>query len=301
MVNYIKNKKLRRLLKRMFITGIVILVLIVILVIVANLLKTSYRKLYKVSDELVLEQSYNTIFNEIDINTKMTDIDIKHSIDNTIKIITYGEKDYIKLNEKNNKLFIDIDKKSLINFNFYSCISKIELYLPNNYDKVIRINNEFGNINIDEFNNLTLDIKQKIGNLSINSLDFIKTENKNSNIKIDKVVKARLSNKNGKISVKEVNDIVIDNINGNVTIENLNEYLKINLDSGNIKIDSIKLIKDSNINLRYGNVIINKIEDINIKAKTDRGTKEIKNNNKKSDIKLEIYNKSGDIKVNQEG
>lgn len=298
MVNYIKNKKLRRLLKRMFIAGIVILVLIVILIIIASLLKTSYRKLYKLSDEVVLEQSYNTIFNEISINTKMTDIDIKPSIDNAIKVITYGEKDYIKLNEKNNKLFIDIKNKNLILFKFYSYISKIELYIPSNYDKVIRINNEFGNINIGEFNNLTLDIKQKIGNLSIDSLDFVKVENKNSNIKIDKVVKARLSNKNGKITVKEVDDLVVDNENGNVIIENLNEYLKLNLDLGNIKIDSINLTKDSNINLRYGNVIINKIEDIKVDAKTDRGKKEVKNNNKKSDIKLEIYNKSGDIKVN---
>ena len=298
MVNYIKSKKLRRLLKRMFIASIIILVLIVVLVIVANLLKTSYRKLYKVSGEVVLEQSYNTFFNEIDINTKMTDIEIKHSTDNTIKVITYGEKDYINLNEKNNKLFIDINNKSLISLNFYSCISKIELYIPNNYNKVIRINSEFGNIDIGEFNNLTLDIKQKIGNLSISSLDFIKTESKNSNIKIDKVVKARLSNKNGKISVKEVNDLVIDHVNGNVTIENLNEYLKLDVDSGNIKIESINLIKNSDINLRYGNVIINKIEDINVKARTDRGKKEVKNNNKKSDIKLEIHNKSGDIKVN---
>ena len=131
MVNYIKNKKLRRLLKRMFIAGIVILVLIVILVIVANLLKTSYRKLYNVSDEVVSEQSYNTFFNEININTKMTDIYIKESTDNTFKVITYGEKDYIKLEEKNNKLFVDIENKNLISLEFYSCISKIELYLNN--------------------------------------------------------------------------------------------------------------------------------------------------------------------------
>ena len=298
MVNYIKSKKLRRLLKRMFIVGIIILILIVILVIVANLLKTSYRNLYKVSDELVLEQTYDTVINEININTKMTDIDIKHSTDDTIKVITYGEKDYIKLNERNNKLSIDIDNKSLISFKFYSYISKVELYIPSNYNRLIRINNEFGNINIGEFDNLTLDVKQKIGNLSINSLDFIKTENKNGNIKIDRVVKARLSNKNGKIIIKEVDDLVIDNVNGNVTIENLNEYLKINLDSGNIKIDSINLTKDSIINLRYGNVIINEIKDINVDAKTDRGKKEVKNNNNKSDIKLKIHNKSGDIKVN---
>lgn len=298
MVNYIKNKKLRRLLKRMSIAGIVILVLIVMLVIVANLLKTSYRSIYKVGEEKVLEQSYNTTFNEININTKMTDIDIKHSTDNTIKVITYGEKDYIKLNEKNNKLFIDIDNKSLISLNFYSCISKIELYIPSNYNKVICINNEFGNIDIDEFNNLILDVKQKIGNLSINNLDFVKVESKNTNIELAKANIARLSNKNGRISVEEVNDLVIDNINGNVTIENLNEYLKLDVDSGNIKIDSIKLIKDSNINLRYGSVIINKIEDIYVDAKIDRGKKEVKNNNKKANIKLEVYNKSGDIKVN---
>lgn len=298
MVNYIKNKKLRRFLKRLFILGIIILVLIFILVVIANFLKTSYRKLYKVSEQVVLEESYNTIFSEININTKMTDIDIKHSTDNTIKVITYGERDYIKPSEKNNKLFIDINTKNLISLDFYSCISKIELYIPSNYNKVIRINSEFGNIDIDEFNNVSLDIKQKIGNLSISSLDFIKTENKNSNIKIDKVVKARLSNKNGKISVKEVDDLVIDNVNGNITIENLNEYLKLDVDSGNVKIDVIKLTKDSNINLRYGNVIINKIEDIYVDAKTDRGKKEVKNNNKESDIKLEIYNKSGDIKVN---
>ena len=298
MVNYIKNKKIRRLLKRMFIAGIVILVLIVILVVVANLLKTSYRKFYKVNNEMIQEQSYNTFFNEININTKMTDIEIKQSNDNTFKVITYGEKDYIKLDENNNKLFIDTNNKNLISLDFYSCISKIKLYVPSNYNEIIRINNEFGNIDIEEFNDLTLDVKQKVGNLFSKNTNFIRVESKNVNIELEKANIARISNKNGKINIKEVNDLVIDSVNGNVTIENLNEYLKINLDSGNIKIDSINLNKDSDINLRYGNVIINKIEDINIKAKTDRGKKEVKNNNKKSDIKLEIYNKSGNIKVN---
>ena len=60
----------------------------------------------------------------------------------------------------------------------------------------------------------------------------------------------------------------------------------------------MELIKDSDIDLRYGNVIINKMENININAKTDRGKKEIKNNNSESDIELKIYNKSGNINVN---
>ena len=115
MFKHIKNKKLR-----IFIIVMIILFILGIITYYAlNNLKTRYRNFYEVGEELVLKNTYTNIFNEIDIETKMTDIYIKNSNDNTIKVIVYGEKDYIDVKEMNNKLYIDIKEKNFIAFDFY--------------------------------------------------------------------------------------------------------------------------------------------------------------------------------------
>lgn len=298
MLKYIKNKKLRRLIKKMFIASIIILVLIVVLVIVASLLRTSYRKLYKVGENKTFEKSYNILFNEINIDTKMTDIYIKESTDNIVKIITYGEEKYIDVKEKNNKLFITINDKNLIGLDLYSCISKIELHLPSNYNKVIRINSNFGNIKINKFIDATLNINNKFGDISVDEIHYIKIKSKEGNINIDTLNIARIDNKNGDIKLNTVSDLEIQQKYGNLTIENVEKYLNLDVESGNIKINNIVLEKDSYIDSKYSDVKISSINDIYVDAKTDHGKIKVSKNDKESKIKLKIRNYNGDIKVN---
>ena len=294
MFKIIKNKKLRR-----FIIISLILILIgFIIAFVIGRLKDNYRSFYKTNDELVLEKTYTTIFSEININTKMTDIYIKKSEDNNIKLLVYGEKEYITFNEKNNKLFIDIKEKNFIAFDFYSCISKIELYLPEYYSNLIRLDSGFGNIEIDEFINLTLYVDQEYGNFLSHGVDFAKVTNDFGNVELKYATKARVSAESGNIKIGNVSNLELENEYGNIEIENIDEYLKLNNESGDIKINNMSLEKDSYIESKYGNIKINNINDVYISAKSDHGKVKIKNNNKKSDILLKVHNRSGDININ---
>lgn len=293
MFKIIKNKKLR-----VFIIILLILIIIgIIIYFIINSLKSNYRSFYKVGDELILEEVYNTVFNEIDIETKMSDINIKESTDNTVKIAIYGEKDYINIKEKNNKLFIDVNKKNFIAFDFYKYISKIELYLPINYSNVIRIDNEFGNIEVDDFENVVLYVEKEYGDIRVLNGDFIKIYNDNGNIDLEKVNKVRIENSSGDISIGNVNDVVIENEYGDISIESVYEYLGLINESGDIKIDNIILEKDSSIKTEYGDVEVGTISDIYVDAKTENGKVKIENNYKDSEITLKIHNESGDIKV----
>ena len=293
MFKIIKNKKLR-----IFIIVNLILILIAfIIVFIFNRLKDNYRSLYKTNDELVTEEVYYNIFNELDIETKMTDIYIKQNTENNIKVIVYGEKDYIKLSEKNNKLFIDINPKNIIAFDFYKCISKIELYLPVGYSNLIRIVNEFGNIEIENFENATFDIEQEYGNFIGNNVSFVKLVNGYGDVDIKKSIKTRVDAKHGDVTIGDANDLIVENEFGDIIVENVFEHLKLYTENGDIKVNNLVLEKDSFIDANYGDIIIGKTNEIYINAKTDRGKKKINNNYKKADIILKIHNKDGNINV----
>lgn len=293
MLKIIKNKKLR-----MFIIIFIVLVILsAITIFVLNQLKDNYRSLYEVGEELVLEQNFYTMFDEIDIETKMTDIYIKNSMDNSAKLVVYGEKDYIKFTEKNNKLFIDINPKNFIALDLYSYISKIELYLPTGYEKLIRIESEFGNIELDEFISSTFDIRQDYGNLLSKGVDFLKIYNTYGNIDILSGKMLRVYADYGSVKVGTVEDLVIENNYGDIDVESISKYLNIENDSGDININNISLEKDSSISNNYGDINLGMTNEIKITAKTDRGNVNIQNNYKKSEISLKIHNKDGDINV----
>lgn len=294
MFKMIKNRKLR-----IFIIILLILVILsIIIAFIVSKVKSNYRSFYKTNDKLVLEQSYNMVFNEIDINTKMTDIYIKKSDDNNTKVLIYGEEDYIKIDEKNNKLFINIKDKNFIAFDFYSYISKIELYLPSYYSNLIRITSKYGDVETDEFTDLTLYANQQYGNFLSKGIDFIKINNKSGNVELMNATKARISSRIKNIKIGSVDDLEIENKYGDIKIDNIGTYLKINNESGNIDINNIILEKDSYIETKYGNININNVRNTYISAKSDHGKVVVENNDKKSDLLLKVHNKSGDININ---
>lgn len=293
MFKIIKNKKLR--------IFIIIMIILFILGIISshvlNNLKSRYRNFYEVGNELVLEQTYNTVFNKINIETKMSDIEIKHSIDNNVKVIVYGENDYVNLTEKNNKLYIDIKEKNFIAFDFYKYISKIEIYLPMWYENLIRIDNEFGDIKIDEFNNSNLDIEQEYGNILSMGVDFIKVENNYGDVELTKANKARVTAKSGDVKVGVVKNLEVINEYGDIEIQTITEYLKLNNNMGDININKLEIEENSFINIKYGDIKIDSINEIYVAAKTEHGDIDIKTNYKEAETVLKIHNDMGDIEI----
>lgn len=293
-----KISNLKKKLKIFAIVLMVLVVLSVIILFIVNGLKSKIRNFYELSEEIVINETYNTNFNRVTIKSTLSDIYIKNSLDNTSKIVVYGNSDLVSYNTNNNKLFINIKSKSCIGLCFKNQVSKIEVYLPGDYNKVIDIINEHGNIEIEKFENASFDIEEEYGNVLLEYSKFAKIDNEHGNIVLNNSKIARLNTSYGNIDINEVDDIEAESEHGNINIEKINNYLDLSNEYGNVKIKQSVLDKDSFIDVEYGDIKIYSISDVYIDAKTDLGDVKIKNNNKQSDIILKIRSDCGDIKIN---
>ena len=254
---------------------------------------------HKVSNELVFNQEYETIFDTIKIDSKSSDIEIKEGNESKVKVVIYGDKDETNVEIVNNKLNIKSNEKKCIGFCFNMTIAKIEVYLPNGYSGNINIENNYGDVNIGNFDNLILDAKLDAGDIKVDSLKSGKIKNSYGDIKILGYSKElEIDQDCGDVEVSEVDRIKLENNYGDIDIGKVNEYLQIKEDCGDVKIDSLNLKENSSIHNSYGDIKIGSTNEIYINAKTSLGDTKINNNYQKSYVTLTIDNSCGDIRVN---
>ena len=254
---------------------------------------------HKVSNELVFNQEYETIFDTIKIDSKSSDIEIKEGNESKVKVVIYGDKDETNVEVVNNKLNIKSNEKKCIGFCFNMTIAKIEVYLPNGYSGNINIENNYGDVNIGNFDNLILDATLDTGDIKVDSLKSGKIKNSYGDIKILGYSKElEIDQDCGDVEVSEVDRIKLENNYGDINIGKVNEYLQIKEDCGDVKIDSLNLKENSSIHNSYGDIKIGSTNEIYINAKTSLGDTKINNNYQKSDVTLTIDNSCGDIRIN---
>ena len=254
---------------------------------------------HKVSNELVFNQEYETIFDTIKIDSKSSDIEIKEGNESKVKVVIYGDKDETNVEIVNNKLNIKSNEKKCIGFCFNMTIAKIEVYLPNGYSGNINIENNYGDVNIGNFDNLILDATLDAGDIKVDSLKSGKIKNSYGDIKILGYSKElEIDQDCGDVEVSEVDRIKLENNYGDIDIGKVNEYLQIKEDCGDVKIDSLNLKENSSIHNSYGDIKIGSTNEIYINAKTSLGDTKINNNYQKSYVTLTIDNSCGDIRVN---
>lgn len=254
---------------------------------------------HKVSNELVFNQEYEAIFDIIKIDSKSSDIEIKEGNESKVKVVIYGDKDETNVEVVNNKLNIKSNEKKCIGFCFNMTIAKIEVYLPSSYSGNINIENNYGDVNIGNFDNLILDAKLDAGDIKVDSLKSGKIKNSYGDIKILGYSKElEIDQDCGDVEVSEVDRIKLENNYGDIDIGKVNEYLQIKEDCGDVKIDSLNLKENSSIHNSYGDIKIGSTNEIYINAKTSLGDTKINNNYQKSDVTLTIDNSCGDIRIN---
>ena len=254
---------------------------------------------HKVSNELVFNQEYEAIFDIIKIDSKSSDIEIKEGNESKVKVVIYGDKDETNVEVVNNKLNIKSNEKKCIGFCFNMTIAKIEVYLPSSYSGNINIENNYGDVNIGNFDNLILDAKLDAGDIKVDSLKSGKIKNSYGDIKILGYSKElEIDQDCGDVEVSEVDRIKLENNYGDIDIGKVNEYLQIKEDCGDVKIDSLNLKENSSIHNSYGDIKIGSTNEIYINAKTSLGDTKINNNYQKSYVTLTIDNSCGDIRVN---
>ena len=253
---------------------------------------------YKVSDELVVDEEYNNNFDEINITSDASNIEVKETSGEKIRVVIYGDKDKTEVEEKNNELRIISKHKKGSWFAFRNKIAKIEVYIPKDYDKNIIINNKYGDIDVEEFSKANIEINEDCGDVDVIGGNKVDITNKYGDIKLEKAKEANIKQSAGAVKVESVDDIVVKNNYGDIKITNVYNSINAEEDCGDVKIDNLTINKDSSIKNNLGSIKIGSTNEIYIEAKTDLGDVKVNNNYKKSDITLNLKNNCGDIKVN---
>jgi hypothetical protein len=249
-------------------------------------------------EELQIEETYKNNYEKININTDAADVYIKQSEDEDIHVKIYSEKEKSRVIDNEIELNIEVEQKKCVGICINNKISKVEVYIPENYEKEIKIDNKYGDIEIASFENLKLEIKEDAGDIKIDSANIVNINNNYGDIKIGTIKEGTIKESAGDITINKVNSIDIKNNYGDTKIEEINEYLKLDADAGDIKINILNITKDSFIETNAGDVRIEKANDIYVDAETDVGSAKVNNNNRNAEITLKIENNVGDIKVN---
>ena len=264
-----------------------------------NKFNIGFRKIFSQRiEELQIEETYKNTYEKININTDAADVYIKKSEDEDIHVKIYSEKEKSRVIDNEIELNIEVQQKQCLGVCINTKISKVELYIPENYEKEIKIKNNYGDIKIDSFESLNLDIKEDAGDIEINSANIVNINNSYGDIKIGIIKEGTIKESAGDIEINKVNSIDIKNNFGDTTIQEINEYIKIDADAGDVKINNLNITKNSFIETNTGDIRIENTNDIYVDAETDVGSAKVNNNNRNAEITLKIENNVGDIKVN---
>ena len=254
-------------------------------------------KITKVSTTKILDEKYDTKFKNVKVDTGTSDIYIRKSNDEQIRVVVYGEKKELKVEDNSEELSIHFEEKNCIGICFNMTKNKVEVYLPENYQEKIMIKNNYGDIRIDSFKNATIEVEEDCGDVSIASGKRIMVKNDYGDIKIGEAKFANLKESCGDIEVGKVNDIIVKNNYGNIEIKKVLNYIDAKEDCGDIEIENLHINKNSTIKNSFGSIDIENTNDIYIDAKTDLGDVDIKRNSHTAKIALTIRNNCGDITV----
>ena len=220
----------------------------------------------KKSNNIIFDRTYNIEdINNIDIRQDAGNVVFKETSENNIQVVVYGEsKSDVNVSSNQNNLVIDNTNKQKFTFFSFGVIAKdIVVYVPSTYNKEIKIKSDYGNCELLDLENATVDIDCDCGNVELGKI-------RNAAVKCDL---------------------------GNTEIKEVSNKCDIKVDCGNIEIDTISIQKDSTIKSDLGNVNITKINDIYIESEVGLGKTNISQNNRNFEITLKINCDCGNVTV----
>jgi len=214
---------------------------------------------------VIFEEYYEQdLVNIIELNSDVGDINIEKSQDERIKVVVYGiNQNNLNVNLEQGNLKIDVKQThKIINFGMYG--NDVTVYIPQNYSKEMNIRASYGDIDIGEFENAIMEVKEDCGDIKIGKAKNVKVKNSYGNIKIDTVTnKCDISNS-----------------------------------CGDIKVHNLDIKENSSIESSLGDIKVEKTSDIYIDANVDLGDIKVNQSNRHSEIVLKAKNSCGDIKIN---
>lgn len=261
--------------------GLIIILIILLMVIIFGLIAFLYASLTgrfhfgfgslnwgsKKSEEIIFDKNYETEEVEsLEILSTAGDITFRESLDGKIRVVVYGQdEENLRVSLEANQLKVDYSeykrKNGIFRFDFY--VNDMVIYLPKDYDKEIKIKANYGDIEVIDLENASLQIEEDCGDVVLGKVKNVSVNN-------------------------DYGDIEINSVLNRVNIES---------SCGDVKVNSVTLAENSYVKNDFGDVKIGETNDIYIDAKTDLGDVKVNQNNRHSEITLKIENDCGDIKV----
>ena len=177
--------------------------------------------MHKVSNELIMDEVYDIDFKKIELVSDASDILIKKSKDNTVRVVVYGEKDRLNVSTDDEKLWIKSEAKKCGFICINVTVAKIEVYLPENYEQEIEVNNKYGDVEIESFVNANIKIHEDCGDVEVEEANELVVKNSYGDIKVGMVEKAEIEESAGDVTVNKVKDIIVKNNYGNIKIKEI--------------------------------------------------------------------------------
>lgn len=218
------------------------------------------------NSEIICNENYDLEFiNNIEILVSAGKLKIEENTDDQkVKVLVYGEQNrQIDVSVNNGKLKIDNTKSKRVVFSFNNHIDEITVYLPRNYNKEINVKSDYGNVDMIDLENATINIEESCGDINLG----------------------------------KVKNLQIDSDYGSIDVDTVLNKLDIEIDCGDLKIKNIELKENSKIKNDLGDVKIGNTNDIYIDANVDLGEYKINKNNRYAESTLKIDVNCGDIKV----
>lgn len=205
------------------------------------------------------EQIFTEDISAITLDTSSCNIYFHNSENKELKVRIYAEHNNYSVNiDDNSNLTITSKDKQKSE----TLISRIEIYLPADYDSEIKIDNKFGNVTFDSAKYINVSVNK--GNVKI--FDEVKGADINCNL-------------------------------GNIEIGIVEERMELSNSYGNISIGFVSLKKDSFVRAALGNISIGRVENANIDAFSSLGDVTVSNKYPDSDITLNLCTNTGNISV----
>ena len=239
---------------------------------------------------------------KVDLNLYSTDVELKESTNDNLKIEYYSNKETANVIKKDNdRVYIDEEDSHAICIGICSNHRKTIVYLPGNYSGLINISTRSGDIKslIPAIEN-ELNIVTSSGDVYLKNATLVKIGTSSGDVDIGSAHKLVINTSSGDVLIKElVNNLEVETRSGEIEINKVDQYLKLDTSSGDILIDDLAITNNSIIDTSSGDI---KIKDNSsncyIDFKSNSGDAHINKSDRKSDIVLEVKTRSGDIRVN---
>lgn len=243
-----------------------------------------------------------TMIDKIEFKLYSTDVEIKKSDTDNLKIEYYSNKKEDKfIKKENNTISINEDENKIICIGICNNRRKVVVYVPNNYSGLYNINTASGDIKseIDLLEN-KININTTSGDVTLKNIYLANIHTTSGSIKMNDVNEANIGSTSGDVYVKgETKKLDIKTTSGDMEINKVNDSLNLLSISGRVKINTLNIIDNSSISTTSGDVFVgNNLSNCYVEFSTITGDRYINKSDRKSDIVLKVNTISGDIRVN---